>query len=167
MTLRLDPETWEAIFAECRRCHPEEACGIVVGTPSAPAWVRFDNQANRLHQADPQAWPRDARTSFSMHALQLQRRIDEAEAGGGRLWAVVHSHPQHPSYFSETDRRAAAPFGAPTFPDAVQVVVSVYDGEVREVRGFVWDGADWPEVALGGLPPLPGRPPGARILGDV
>jgi proteasome lid subunit RPN8/RPN11 len=167
MTLTLDASTWEAIFEECRRCHPDEACGVIVGTPDAPEWVRFDNQANRLHRADPQAWPRDARTSFSMHALQLQRRIDEAEAHGGRLLAVVHSHPQHPSYFSETDRRAAAPFGTPTFPDAAQIVVSVYDREVREVRAFGWDGQDWQEGPLGGLPPLPGRPAGAVIRGDV
>jgi hypothetical protein len=56
--------------------------------------------------------------------------------------------------------------GELTWPGAVQVVVSVYDGTAREVRGFVGP-EPWPEVPLMGLPELPGLPPGAQIRDDV
>lgn len=169
--LPLSPSVYAAIFAEAVQSWPNEACGVIVGPREAPEeqrFVRFDNLQDRLHAADPEAHPRDARTAYAMDSLRLSRLLREIESRGEVLIAVVHSHPQHPSYFSATDRAAASsPFGGPTWPDAAQLVVSVYDREPRELRAFAWDGADWVERPLGGLPPLPGPPPGARILGDV
>lgn len=158
----LNEVTWAAILAEAEAEHPREACGVVIGVGDRERFVRFDNQADRLHQLDPVAFPRDARTAYAMDALKLSRLLDGPDA----LIAVVHSHPEHPSYFSETDRRAAAPFGEPTFPLAAQIVVSVYGGVAREVKGFRWDGASWEEIDVAG-PVLPGLPEGAVIRGDV
>lgn len=161
------PATWRDAIAEAVACHPREACGVVLGEGPRQRFQRFDNQADRLHERDPAGFPRDARTAYVIDALKLQRALDAAAAEGDALVAVVHSHPQHPAYLSATDRAAAAPFGAPTFPDALQVVISVYDSVAREVAGFAWDGADWVDVDLTGLPPLPGRPPGAVIREDI
>ncbi|MCB9680334.1 MAG: Mov34/MPN/PAD-1 family protein [Alphaproteobacteria bacterium] len=168
--LTLSATVVAAIFDEVRATWPSEGCGVVTGPPAGvdgQAFVRFDNLADRLHAADSVAHPRDARTAYVMHPLQLQRLVDRVQGAGEALLAVVHSHPQHPSYLSATDRAAAAPFGPPTFPDAAQVVVSVYDAEVRDVKAWRWDGQDWQEVAISGLPELPGPPPGARPLGEV
>ncbi len=167
--LSLSAEVYEAMFAEARACFPREACGVIVGPQDRPAgqrFVRFDNLADALHEADPEAYPRDARTAFALHPLKLQRLVDEVEAGGGGLVAIMHSHPQHPSYFSKTDRAAASPFSHPTWPDATQIVVSVFEGEIAEVKGFFYE-EDWSERPLGGAPELPGPPPGAAPLGEV
>ena len=114
-------------------------------------------------------YPRDGRTAYALDPLKLERQIDAAQAEGDGLVAIVHSHPDHPSYFSATDRAAAAPFGTPSWPDAAQIVVSVFAGEVRDLKAFGWDpeAEDWRERPVLGLPPLPGPPPGAKILGDV
>ena len=170
MSCRLPPAARDAAFAEARAAYPREACGVVLGAPDAPeTWrfVRMDNLADRLHALDPVAFPRDARTAYAMDPLKLERMVDQAVARGEALIAILHSHPDHPSYFSATDRAAAAPFGLPTYPDAWQGVISVFEGEVCDLKAFVWDGADWAERPLDGLPPLPGPPPGARIYGEV
>ena len=145
----LAPAVVEALFAEARARFPREACGVVIGRPGDPGsqvFHRMDNLADRLHEQDPTAFPRDARTAYAMHPLKLERLVTAAEARGEALLAICHSHPDHPAYFSATDQAAASPFGAPSYPDAVQLVVSVFGGEVRDLKGFVWDGAGWPEV---------------------
>lgn len=168
--LELSSGVCEAMFAEASAVFPREACGVVVGPRGVPGqqrFVRFDNLQDELHQRDPERYPRDARTAFSMNALKLSRLISEVEGAGGALIAVVHSHPQHPSYFSDTDQRNAMAWGQPIYPDAVQLVVSVFDGEVRDLKGFVWSGEAWVEHTLVGVPPLAGPPPGAVIYGDI
>jgi proteasome lid subunit RPN8/RPN11 len=141
--MRFAPEALEAAFAEARRCWPREACGIFVGRPGELArsyFVAFENMQDRLHAADPVSFPRDARTAYSMDALRLERFVDAAVARGEQLLAIIHSHPQHPSYFSRTDRAAACPFGFPTYPDALQIVISVYDRVVHDLKAFRWEG---------------------------
>jgi proteasome lid subunit RPN8/RPN11 len=166
----LNPALWQALFDEARACYPNEACGIVLGPPDAPdrwRFVPFENQQDRLHARDPERYPRDARTAYAMSPLKLHKAVEAAEAAGEALVAIAHSHPDHPSYFSRTDAAAASPFGTPTWPAAVQLVVSVFDGEVRDIKGFSWDGGGWPERPVEGPPALPGPPPGARPFGDV
>ena len=168
--LPLPESVREALFQTCREVFPEEACGVVVGRTSAPlTWrfVAFDNLATRLHDSDPEAYPRDGRTAYAMNPLALQRLVEREEQDGGTLIAVCHSHPQHPSYFSATDRRAASPFGVPTYPRAWQVVVSVYDGVVRDIKAFGWREDDWHETPVEGARDLLGPPPGAHPLIDL
>jgi len=38
------------------------------------------------------------------------------------------------------DREVLTVFGEPEFPDAVHVVISVQDRQVKEISGFLWDG---------------------------
>ncbi len=154
----------DALFTEAARCWPEECCGVVLSGAGGQRFVAFENLATRLHAQDPVRHPRDGRTAYVLDALKLQRLLDAAEADGEALVALCHSHPECPSYFSETDQRAASPWGSPSFPEAVQVVVAVCGAEVVECRGFAWDGEGWPEVPLRGLPALPGPPPGAARL---
>jgi len=140
---------------------------VVVGRPADPeSWrfERFDNLVDRLHAVDPERHPRDARTAFALDGLKLQRLLDDCAERAEELVAIAHSHPEFPAYFSATDQAAAAPFGAPSYPEATQLVVSVFGGEVREVKGFSWQEGDWVEHPLAGLPELPGAPAGAKPL---
>lgn len=168
----IGPAALEGLLAEARATWPREACGVIVGPPGDAALQQFHpfpNLADRLHALDPERYPRDARTAYAMDPLKLQRLVDAAAERGEALLAIAHSHPEHASYFSATDRAAAAPFGSPTWPEAAQLVVSVFGGEVRDLKGFRWDeGAqDWPEIPLDGVPRLPGPPPGTLSTGDV
>ena len=100
--------------------------------------VPVSNIQDRLHALDPQQYPRTAATAYSMGAEQLPI-VRAHEHGELSIAAVYHSHPQHDAYFSEEDRRNAAPGGEPMYPRAGQIVVSVYDGKVKAVKAFGWD----------------------------
>lgn len=170
MSITLPETVREALFDRCRDVFPEEACGVIVGRrDQVDSWrfVAFDNLATRLHHSDPETYPRDGRTAYAMNPLKLQRLVDREAEGGGTLIAVCHSHPQHPSYFSATDRQAASPFGTPTWPEALQIVVSVYDGVVRDIKAFAWWKEDWKERAVDSAATLLGPPPGAAPLVDL
>ena len=91
-----------------------------------------------MHTKDPARYPRTARTAYTGHAGELHAALERAEAPGCRLLAFYHSHPDHAAYFSEEDVVQATPFGEPSYPEAFQVVVSVFDGRVREAKAFSW-----------------------------
>lgn len=138
--MRLSPDLFATIREACERAFPEEACGVVVRDAAAGAAVReFANIQNALHAADPVANPRDARTAYALSAedsIWLDRL-------GSRLLAIWHSHPDHDAYFSDTDIARAAPWGdEATYPEAVQIVVSVRDGRFADVRAYRWSPED-------------------------
>ena len=53
-----------------------------------------------------------------------------------------HSHIDCGAYFSQMDKEVLTVFGEPEFPDALHVVVSVQERQVREISGFRWGGAE-------------------------
>jgi proteasome lid subunit RPN8/RPN11 len=65
------------------------------------------------------------------------------------LAAFYHSHPDHDAYFSAEDIAQATPFGEPSYPEALQIVLSVYGQEVRSVRAFAWSPAASSYVEVG------------------
>ncbi len=135
--------------------YPEETCGLVFG-PAGDVdgeldVVPMENIQNRLHAEDPETYDRDARTAYQFDSLAFERIRREREEAGHALRAIYHSHPEHDAYFSEKDRRDAAPAGwGPLFPDAVYIVFSVRDRRVVDVKGFAWseDAGDFVDVEV-------------------
>ena len=68
----------------------------------------------------------------------VRAALDLADEQGCRLVAFYHSHPDHDAYFSAEDTAQATPFGEPSYPGALQVVVSVRERSVREIKAFAW-----------------------------
>jgi [CysO sulfur-carrier protein]-S-L-cysteine hydrolase len=89
--LNLPPDLYRIIIQEVSTVIPEEACGLVVGK---------DNQAsavlpitNELHSP----------VKFRMNPLEQLRAFQWIEDQQLDLLAIYHSHPNGPSYPSETD----------------------------------------------------------------
>lgn len=99
---------------------------------------RLNNIQNQLHALDPQTYPRTAAIAYAMDPKELERVIDNAALNGAKLKAFYHSHPDHKAYFSEEDKAFASPFGEPTFPETAQIVISIYNREVKDVRAYAW-----------------------------
>lgn len=132
-------------FARIRRQaeaeYPHECCGVIL-VKAGPGGERLlfpcRNIQNELHARDPARHPRDAGTAYFIAPEDLLK-IGRLESGGLQVWTIYHSHIDAGAYFSETDKRHAAPGGEPLYPDAIYLVVSVVDRKVGEARAFGWD----------------------------
>lgn len=135
----IDRNAMDEIRRHAIETYPDECCGVVVGDSAAGARVfRVRNVQDEMHAADPARYPRTARIAYSGHAGDLRVALDAADAPGCALAAFYHSHPDHDAYFSPEDVAQATPFGEPSYPDALQIVVSVREGRVATVKAFAW-----------------------------
>ncbi len=139
MEVRIDAASFDIIKAHALETYPNECCGMIVERDGIEQVVRVTNLQDELHAKDPEQFPRSAKTAYTMGA-EAAPVLLAAERGELHLRAFYHSHPEHDAYFSDEDRKQA--FGGwdePNYPNAGQIVVSVFACEVRNVAAFVWD----------------------------
>ena len=149
MTCPLSREIVDDLRAHAVSTFPEECCGFVVERNGGLEVVRVTNIQNQQHAAYPEQFPRTATTAYTMGPEAAPVLVDH-DRGRLIIRAIYHSHPQHEAYFSAEDRKQATVWDEPSYPDAAQVVLSVMDGRVRDIKAFRWDPAahDFVAVAL-------------------
>ena len=118
---------------------PEECCGLLLrGEGEGDVGlrvVRVTNVMTKMHVADPDAFPRDARHAYYMSEVEYLKAIEEAETRAEEVAAVYHSHFGQGCYLSPDDIAFATHPLFP-FPEASQIVVSVLGGKVQDVGVF-------------------------------
>ena len=134
----LTQEAWNEISRHAQETFPEECCGVIFSARGVDCVLRLKNIQNKLHALDPQTYPRTAAIAYAVDPLELESVIRQSEEKGQTLKAFYHSHPDHDAYFSDEDKAFASPFGEPTYPDAAQIVVAVYNRAVKVIRAFAW-----------------------------
>ena len=146
----LTQDVWNEISRHAREAFPDECCGVILSTGDSDRVQALENIQNRLHALDPQTYPRTAAIAYAMDPLELESVLAQAQASGHKLKAFYHSHPDHDAYFSDEDKAFARPFGEPTYPDAAQIVISIYNRAVKVIRAFAWSGDknDFVEVPI-------------------
>ena len=138
MTFFLSEAIWNEISRHAQDTFPEECCGAIFSNGTTDSVQRLKNMQDQLHTLDPQTYPRTALIAYAINPKELEAAIDAAHVHGAKLKAFYHSHPNHDAYFSAEDKAFASPFGEPTFPGAVQLVVSIYDRTVKRICAFAW-----------------------------
>lgn len=126
----LSDEALAACYADAVRCYPEEACGLVLGPRDSAGCdeVRVcENQQNRLHERDPETFPRTARTAYSLAPREILF-LERSQDGERPVKVVYHSHVDVGAYFSDEDKRAATFDGEPLYPVDYLVVDCRKDG---------------------------------------
>ena len=134
----LTQEAWNEISRHAQETFPEECCGVIFSARKVDCVLRLKNIQDKLHALDPLTYPRTAAIAYAVDPLELESVIRQSEEKGQTLKAFYHSHPNHDAYFSDEDKAFASPFGEPTYPDAAQIVVSVYNRAVKVIRAFAW-----------------------------
>jgi len=149
MTCSLPQPVLEQLRAHAVSTFPEECCGIIVERAGDLLVVQVTNVQNQRHAEHPEHFPRTAATAYTMGPEAAPVLVDH-DRGRLTIRAIYHSHPQHAAYFSAEDRRQATVWDEPSYPDAAQIVLSVIDGQVRDVKAFRWDTStrDFVEVRL-------------------
>ena len=150
MNVELNESLWQSIAAHAQDTFPDECCGVIFSSAGTDRAVALENIQNKLHALDPITYPREAGIAYAVDPLELDNVIRQAESKGERLKAFYHSHPNHDAYFSAEDKVFACPFGEPTFPETAQIVISIYDRTVKNIKAFAWSNekSDFIEVPL-------------------
>jgi len=129
------------IEGHARSTYPAECCGLLLA--DAAGALRFEAIANVA--GSPQGAATSARTQrdgYVMDPKALLATLDATERAGGRLWGIVHSHPDVGAYFSSEDRNMALGGGRePLWPGVRYLVVSVRSGQVDGARLYTWEPA--------------------------
>jgi proteasome lid subunit RPN8/RPN11 len=148
--MRLTQEAIDMISKHAIGEYPSECCGIVTGAEAVPRVHALVNIQERLHAEDPGTHPRTSREAYAVDRNEVERIIGEAADKGESILAFYHSHIDCGAYFSPMDKEVQTVFGEPEFPDAVHVVVSVQQGAIHEIKGYLWDGRkeDFVEVEV-------------------
>jgi glutamate-1-semialdehyde 2,1-aminomutase len=146
------PEELDAICRQAVEEYPHECCGIILTRGAERQVLRCQNAQDELHARDPETYPRDARSAYSIDARDLLRAA-RLERDGWAVAVIYHSHPDAGAYFSPTDREQALMDGEPKYPGAVFVVASVVAGRVRAVAAYRWQAGTFVRVDDGSLTP--------------
>jgi proteasome lid subunit RPN8/RPN11 len=127
------------IARHARATYPAECCGLLLADASGA--LRFEAIANVAGSAEGSAISsRTRRDGYVMDPKALFDALEAADRSGGRLWGIVHSHPDVGAYFSSEDRNMALGGGEePLWPGVRYLVVSVRRGQVDGARLYAWD----------------------------
>jgi len=131
----------DAISRQAITEYPSECCGIVTGSATSQRVHPCRNRQDELHAKDPEGHPRTSREAYDIDRNEMERIFSDAAAKGEQIVCFYHSHIDCGAYFSNMDKEVLTVFGEPEHPNAVHVVVSVQDRQVKEINGFRWDGA--------------------------
>ena len=150
--LNIRREDLDRVHAQARREYPAECCGLLTVGPQGGASTAHAcvNIQERLHEEDPQQYPRDARIAYFIDPRELLAIITEAEGSGGAVSGFYHSHIDCDAYFSAEDKERALTWDEPAYPDAVHLVVSVFEDGIKGQKAFAWNAsaADFEEVEI-------------------
>jgi len=138
MILAISQSNYDDVAAHAVETFPRECCGIIVRRGGQQEVVRVSNIQDEMHARAPDEFERTAATAFVMGPEAQPVLLDHLH-GRLEIEAFYHSHPQHDAYFSATDRRNALLWDEPSYPEAAQIVISVYDGVVKDAKAFRWD----------------------------
>ncbi|MBI4373569.1 MAG: M67 family metallopeptidase [Deltaproteobacteria bacterium] len=140
--LEICEEMMKRMIDHAVKNYPSEACGLLVGAKGQNSVTDFEpckNIYDKMHERDPQTYPRTSKTAYLIDSGELKKIFDEAEKNRMEVKAVVHSHTDHDAYFSEEDRLMAAPWGEPMYPKISYIVISIRNGKFKEANEYYWD----------------------------
>ena len=140
--LKLKSSARDEIYTHAIETFPEECCGLM-SSSSLDGIVtkvyRCRKIQNKLHNEDPEVYPRTAQTAYNIDPIEQLRIEGTINKQRSMLAGIYHSHPNKESYLSEEDRKRALWDNVPIIPNAHYIVVSIIDKEIHDIKSFTWD----------------------------
>jgi [CysO sulfur-carrier protein]-S-L-cysteine hydrolase len=118
--LTIPRELYDKVVAHARQDHPDEACGVLAGSPGTDRPERFIPMTNA--ERSPTFYRFDSAEQF-----RVWREMDERDE---EPVVIYHSHTATEAYPSRTDIALAAE------PEAHYVLVSTREPDRTEFRSF-------------------------------
>jgi proteasome lid subunit RPN8/RPN11 len=125
-----DADVLDEVRKAAAAAYPNEGCGALLGRRGAAPCVTATIPLSNAEKGAP-------RVRFAVSPRDFMNVEREADGRGLSLLGFWHSHPDHPARPSATDREFA-------WEGLLTLIVSVRQGEAREVGAFQIPGPDAP-----------------------
>ena len=121
--IRIEESPTNAMIDDALKTYPDECCGFMLGiqnqNESTVTEIRVINNSKQG----------DRRRRFEISPLDYMYAERYADENNLALLGVYHSHPDHPSRPSETDRLAAQ-------PNFSYLIISIIDGKFNTQQSW-------------------------------
>ena len=123
MSLRISSAALSAMHDFAETGYPYEVCGILAG--------RREGDGGEVSEVVPLVNERadSPKNRYQVGPLLLLRAEEGIEERGLQIVGYYHSHPDHPSRYSDYDREHA-------LPNMSYTIISVVAGEVRDTASW-------------------------------
>src|SRR5688572_28144809 len=121
--IRLETNAYNKMVEDAIKSYPEECCGFFYGE---------ENNGERIVKdvlIVDNSKEGDKRRRFEITAQDYIRAENYAEENGIQLLGIYHSHPEHPSIPSETDRQSAQPYFS-------YIIISIHNRHFNSLQSW-------------------------------
>jgi proteasome lid subunit RPN8/RPN11 len=131
--VRILKSVYGGIIKHAEAGFPHEVCGVLVGSDGKITHYRECRNLNTERAHD----------RYDLDPVSFKEADEWAREKGLEIVGIYHSHPDHPSIASETDRQWA-------WPEWVYMIFSINSGRYNDARAWVLEDFDsnFMEVAV-------------------
>jgi len=133
MVVRILKSAYDGIIKHAEAGFPHEVCGVLIGDGGIITQYRECRNLNTERAHD----------RYDLDPESFKEADEWARGNGLEIIGIYHSHPDHPSIASETDRQRA-------WPEWVYMIFSINGGRYNDARAWVLEDFDakFKEVAV-------------------
>lgn len=123
--LKIPQPLFNDMVVVAKKSFPHECCGVMVGTMDA-AGLKTVKQVVEIENLNKER----AHDRYHLDPKGFMRAEREAGKQGLSIVGIFHSHPDHPSKASETDRLHA-------WPVYSYLIIAIHKGEYHDHRNWI------------------------------
>ena len=118
--VKINESSYNAIIKHAEAGFPHEVCGVLIGHNHTVTHYRECNNLNTERAHD----------RYELDPLSFKEADDYSRKIGKDIIGIYHSHPDHPSMASETDRQRA-------WPGWIYIIFSINRGKYNDARAWI------------------------------
>lgn len=142
MVVKITKSAFEGMIEHCEKGYPYEVCGVMIGKDEQISYFR--ECRNLVNEDDIETeWKSDKNLDksrlndrFELDPRDFMLADNWARENKLQILGIYHSHPDHPSSPSETDREVASPYWG-------YIIFSIVDGKYDNARIWYIDESDY------------------------
>lgn len=133
MVVIIKKDAYEGMIKHCESGYPYEVCGVMIGNGENITTYRqcknlisedtVETEFKNSNKLDKER----LRDRFELDPKSYMEADEWARSEGLEILGIYHSHPDHPSKPSETDRQIASPFWG-------YIIFSIYEAKFNDAR---------------------------------
>ncbi len=123
--VKIAKSAYSGIIKHAEAGFPYEVCGVLIGTGGNITSYKECRNLNTERAHD----------RYDLDPVSFKEADEWARENGMEIVGIYHSHPDHPSLPSETDRQRA-------WPEWVYMIFSINGGKYNDARAWVLENFD-------------------------